>query len=67
MEDVSHNPTFSALPSKEGSEWYVLVSWHDGRVPQHVTGFETEDAARAWIAKESPQWLQNKGGSASNA
>ena len=57
-DDVSHTPTFTALPSKEGSEWYVLVSWHDGRVPQHVSGFQSEDDARAWIAKELPDWLQ---------
>ena len=51
-DDVSTNPTFTALPSKAGSEWYVLVSWHDGRVPQHVTGFQSEDDARTWIANE---------------
>ena len=33
-DDLSSNPTFTALPSKAGSEWYVLVSWHDGRVPE---------------------------------
>ena len=65
-DDASHNPTFTALPSKEGSEWYVLVSWHDGRVPQHVSGFQSEDDARAWIAKESPEWLRNKSGTPSN-
>jgi hypothetical protein len=50
-DDLSSNPTFTALPSKAGSEWYVLVSWHDGRVPEHVTGFQTEDDARGWILK----------------
>jgi hypothetical protein len=50
-DDLSSNPTFTALPSKAGSEWYVLVSWHDGRVPEHVTGFQTEDDARDWILK----------------
>jgi hypothetical protein len=62
-DDLSPNPIFTALPSKAGSEWYVLVSWHDGRVPEHVTGFQTEDDARAWIIKESANWLQKRGGS----
>jgi hypothetical protein len=66
MADASHNPTFSALPSKVGSEWYVLVSWHDGRVPEHVTGFQSEAAALAWITEESPEWLRNKSGTTSN-
>jgi hypothetical protein len=61
--DLSRIPTFTALPSKVGSEWYVLVSWHDGRVPEHVTGFQTEDDARAWILKESADWLQKRGDS----
>jgi hypothetical protein len=62
-DDLSPNPTFTALPSKVGSEWYILVSWHDGRVPEHVTGFQTEDNARAWILKESADWLQKRDGS----
>jgi hypothetical protein len=62
-DDLSSNPTFNALPSKAGSEWYVLVSWHDGRVPEHVTGFQSEDDARAWIIKESANWLKQRGGS----
>jgi hypothetical protein len=68
MVGASHNPTFSAVPSKAGSEWYVLVSWHDGRVPEHVSGFQSEEAALAWITKESPEWLQKKkGDTTSNA
>jgi|HubBroStandDraft_3_1064219.scaffolds.fasta_scaffold3010036_1 hypothetical protein len=59
-DDLSSNPTFTALPSKAGSEWYVLVSWHDGRVPEHVTGFQTEDDARGWILKKSADWLQKR-------
>jgi hypothetical protein len=62
-DDLSSNPTFTALPSKAGSEWYVLVSWHDGRVPEHVTGFQTEDDARGWILKKSADWLQKRDGS----
>jgi hypothetical protein len=62
-DDLSSNPTFTALPSKAGSEWYVLVSWHDGRVPEHETGFQSEDDARAWIIKESANWLKKRGGS----
>ena len=52
MGDSSHDPTFVALQSKADSEWYVLVSWQDGRVSQHVTGFQSEEAAQAWIVKE---------------
>ena len=62
-DDLSSNSTFTALPSKAGSEWYVLVSWHDGRVPEHVTGFQTEDDARGWILKKSADWLQKRDGS----
>jgi hypothetical protein len=66
-DDVSRNPTFTALPSKAGSEWYILVSWHDGRVPEHIPGFQSEDDARAWILKESANWLQKRGGSTADA
>jgi hypothetical protein len=62
-DDLSSNPTFTALPSKACSEWYVLISWHDGRVPEHVTGFQTEDDARGWILKKSADWLQKRDGS----
>jgi hypothetical protein len=61
MGDSSHDPTFVALQSKADSEWYVLVSWQDGRVSQHVTGFQSEEAAQAWIVKESPGWLRTSG------
>jgi hypothetical protein len=66
-DDLSRNPTFTALPSKAGSDWYILVSWHDGRVPEHIPGFQSEDVARAWIANESSEWLQKKGGSTAGA
>ena len=51
-DDISRNPTFTPLPSKARSEWFVVVSWQDGRVPEHVPGFQSEDEARAWIANE---------------
>jgi hypothetical protein len=66
-DDVSRNPTFTPLPSKAGSEWYILVSWHDGRVPEHIPGFQTEEDARTWILNESANWLQKRGGSAADA
>jgi hypothetical protein len=28
-----------------------------------VTGFQSEDDARAWIIKESANWLKKRGGS----
>ena len=65
-DDISRNPTFIALPSKADSEWYLLVSWHDGRVPQHVSGFRAKRPPELGSLKV-PDWLQNRGGSTADA
>ena len=38
------------------SEWFVLITWPDGR-KQRVDGFSTEAHARGWMEHESAAWL----------
>lgn len=47
----------------QGTDWYVLVTWPNGRQKQ-IDRFESEAAALAWIANESKAWLARLKGSA---
>ena len=49
-------PQFTPKPLKDGSGWYVLASWPNGREEQ-IDGFVTEAEAQTWIRDESAAWL----------
>jgi hypothetical protein len=44
------------LPLKDGSGWYILLAWPDGREEQ-MDDFASEEEAQAWIDDESAAWL----------
>ncbi len=56
------DPTFQAVAMTQGTDWYVLVTWPNGRQKQ-IDRFESEAAALAWIANESKAWLARLKGS----
>jgi hypothetical protein len=43
-------------PLKDGSGWYVVISWSTLREEQ-IYGFVTEFEAEVWIRDASPAWL----------
>lgn len=49
-------PTMEARPVGFFSDWYVLVTWPNGK-KERVDGFENEAHARGWIAQESEAWI----------
>jgi hypothetical protein len=57
--DVS---SLTSKPRKDGSGWYVEVTWNDGRV-QQVGTFGSETAARDWIEWDAPKFFRSDPGS----
>ena len=51
MARNDEKPTMLAREMKLGSEWYVRITWSDGR-SKDVSGFASEKEAEAWIATE---------------
>ena len=49
-------PSFAAKALKDGSSWYVLVTWPSG-AEEHVLGFGSKFEADAWIRNDSSAWL----------
>jgi hypothetical protein len=53
--------TIEPQPVKVGNEWHVRAIWPSGH-PEEITGFKTEDEARAWIAGDGAKtWLLSRG------
>ena len=44
---------------KDGS-WAVLITLPKNLVPESVTGFRSEQEAKAWIDRESADWLNRR-------
>ena len=49
-------PRFECVEASRGRGWLVRASWSSGRTAE-VPGFDSKDAADAWIRDESPAWL----------
>jgi hypothetical protein len=63
---LSHNaimtqpkPTIEFRPTemRSGRGWYVQVVYFD-RPPLQLGGFNTEEEAKEWVAKEAAKWLK---------
>ena len=57
--------TACAVPSfqirhGDGDEWWVAATWPDGQI-EDIASFKSELDANAWIAKEFPRWLEQRG------
>jgi hypothetical protein len=49
--------TYETHPLKDGSGFYVRVTWPDGR-DWHVNPFETPASAARWIESNANEWLR---------
>jgi hypothetical protein len=43
------------------SHWYVEAEWDDGTI-EEIGQFKSIAEAWDWIARESPAWLEQRGG-----
>ena len=48
---------FRPTEMKSGRGWYVQVVYSD-RPPLQLGGFNTEEEAKEWVAKEAAKWLK---------
>jgi hypothetical protein len=56
MKKSTNAPVMTARELKDGSGWYVLFEWPNGRTRQ-MDGFQSEMEAETWIQEESEVWL----------
>jgi hypothetical protein len=52
--------TLNPQPRKLGDEWYIVATYPSGQ-EENILGFETEEAAKAWIANDSKAWRKRRG------
>jgi hypothetical protein len=52
---------FKAVQTSDASSWYVLVALPRG-LTRRVNGFETEQKAKDWIARDAAAWLKRTEG-----
>jgi hypothetical protein len=57
MAPTISRPTLIPRELQDGSEWYVLVTWPDGR-SEHVGEFASEPDAKIWIITKSAAWIR---------
>jgi hypothetical protein len=55
-------PVMSARCLKDGSAWYIELTWPDGRVEQ-VDSFQSEAEIDEWISRKSGAWLKARAAS----
>jgi len=57
MDRSEKKPGMRPCELKDGSGWYVLVTW-GSLPPEQVGGFATESEAQEWIEHSSASWLE---------
>jgi hypothetical protein len=64
MEDTTQyagGPSFDTKPLKEGSGWYIVVTYPGG-MQEHIPGFQSEAEAEQWLSgKGRLTWLKARG------
>ncbi len=58
QEDWS-TPTLRPRPLRDGSAWYVELTWPDGRV-EHIGDFGSKTTACDWIEHDFPSFFRDK-------
>jgi hypothetical protein len=56
----SSAPKFKPCSLKDGSAWYIEITWPNGEV-ESIGGFQSESEIDDWIARKSPAWLKGRG------
>ncbi len=54
-DDQQQEPVFEPVELKDGSGYFVRVTWPDG-YEQQINDFADEQEARTWIDEKSPHW-----------
>jgi hypothetical protein len=52
-------PTMAPRALKDGSAWYIALTWPDGHTEQ-IDGFQSEAEIGDWIARKSEAWLKTR-------
>ena len=57
MSDQQQEPQFEPVQLKDGSGYFVRVTWPDG-YEMRVEDMADEAEARAWIMNKGPHWRE---------
>ena len=49
-------PTMMPRALKDGSAWYIELTWPDGRTEQ-IDGFQSEAEISDWVSRKFAAWL----------
>jgi hypothetical protein len=60
MAKSARQVSFYPTADKIDSGWHVVVSFPDA-LPQHVTGFASENEAKDWVKSKSKTYLKTLG------
>ena len=61
MPKSADKVAFDTKPLKEGSGWYIVVTYPGG-MQEHIPGFENEAEAQEWLMGKGRQtWLRARG------
>jgi hypothetical protein len=59
MANLSLKPHLVPRAFKDGSGWFIQVTWDDGtRLPEQIGGFLTHSEAREWISLRSTAYFE---------
>jgi hypothetical protein len=59
MANLYSEPKLVPRAFKDGSGWFIQVTWDDGtRVPEQIGGFLTHSEAREWITLKSTAYFE---------
>ena len=50
-------PVMKPCSLKDGSAWYIELTWPDGRV-EHIDSFQSKAEIDDWISRKSSTWLK---------
>jgi hypothetical protein len=60
MANLSSEPAMKPCCLKDGSAWYIELTWPDGCV-EHIDSFQSESEINDWISRKSDAWLKASG------
>ena len=59
MANLYSEPTLVPRAFKDGSGWFIQVTWDDRtRLPEQIGGFLTHSEAREWITVKSTAYFE---------
>jgi hypothetical protein len=59
MAPFPPNPKLVPREFKDGSGWFIQVTWGDGsQAPEQIGGFGSDSEAREWISRKSAAYFK---------